>query len=153
MTDSYKISRKACADGDTSTGANLTDEGGYVVKDEGSDFASLCISASTTADRPLGVIEKADDATFGRATIICHGPALCIAGADIDPGGSEDTQVMVHTDGTVIPLAIPADSSVAASVWAVGFIISETGAQSVSAGEQIRIYVHPTLYGNRYAAP
>ena len=153
MSDTFMISKKACADGDTDTGANLTDYVGYVVKLEGLDCCSLVVEngAATFADRPIGIIKQAADATFGYVTIVTHGPVHCIVGAETDPG-VDDVLGMPNASGLVIPLAVPADAPEAAGVWSVGYYISERGTQAVAANDQIKIFVQPNRHGNRYAA-
>ena len=143
-------SRFGCADGDTSTAANLHDYAGYVVKDEGSNFCSICDDNDNSDDRPLGILTNvAEDSTSACLTVVCNGRADALAGDTITPGPGNG-RVMVDATGRVIPLVVPADGPVAAGVYSVGWIDSHDGV-AVAVNEKIRIFVDPQWHSNRYA--
>jgi len=133
MSDAYRISRSAAADGGA-TGANLTDNGGYCVKDEGINICSLNVHNTSI---PLGVILTAGDSTGGVVTIVTHGPAMARAGAAITPG----TDFFLEADAT--GRVIPAAGTAGARTNIIGYVIAERGVVK-AAGEELLIYVSPS---------
>lgn len=146
MSTHLATSRKICADADTSTPEDVSSKIGYVVKAETTVFGSLCTSAITFADRPLGVIEYSPETTaadiaagnFKRATLINSGYAVCVAGVEITPGTHDE--VKVHSDGTVAPVT----GSEGVSYWTVGAIYDNPrGGAVVAIGDPVRILFDP----------
>ncbi len=154
----FTVKAKCCVDNDPTTPEDFSDKGGCAVKIEPGGKASLAVSA-TYADRPHGVIKYAtktstDDVSadiFRDCTVVVHGFADCIAGADIVPDVDDDTLVTYDTNGAIIPMVFPAEGASSLSYWSLGFICSERG-ETVGAGDKIRIFVNPQLFGNFYAA-
>jgi hypothetical protein len=147
MSNSYYISRTGRNAADAAT-ANLTTLGGFVVLDSAADPLACHVPAAaevaapgTVANKPLGVVEVAENALGGRVTICVHGVVTAIAGAAGIAAGTR----LVSYDATGALIAHPLPAA-GVNQWAVGDrIADENGLSAIAAGGNFKMFVNPQL--------